>query len=40
MENALLAINGKDVWQDSMRSDGVPHYVVVDDLDIADTVLE
>ena len=40
MENALLAINDKDVMQDSMRSDGVPHYIVVDDLDIADTVLE
>jgi len=40
MENALLAITGKDVYQDSMRSDNVPHYVVVDDLDIADTVLE
>ena len=40
MENALLAINDKDVMQDSMRSDGVPHYIVVDDLDVADTVLE
>ena len=40
MENALLAITDKDVMQDSMRSDGVPHYIVVDDLDIEDTVLE
>ena len=40
MENALLAITNKDVNQDSMRSDNVPHYIVVDDLDVADTVLE
>ena len=40
LEAALLDITNPDRLQDSMRSDGVPHYVVVDDLDIADTVLE
>ena len=40
MENALLAITDDEVVQDSMRADGVPHYIVVDDLDVADTVLE
>jgi hypothetical protein len=40
LENALLDITNPDRLQDSMRSDGVPHYVVVDDLDITDTVLE
>tara|TARA_R110000824_G_C15028830_1_gene659134 strand:- start:30 stop:356 length:327 start_codon:yes stop_codon:yes gene_type:complete len=40
MENALLAITDKDVQQDSMRNGGVPHYIVVDDLDVTDTVLE
>tara|TARA_R110002020_G_scaffold136504_1_gene304376 strand:+ start:413 stop:796 length:384 start_codon:yes stop_codon:yes gene_type:complete len=40
MENALLAITHEDVRQDSVESDGVPHYIVVDDLDIEDTVLE
>jgi len=40
MENALLAITGPDTRRDSVESDGVPHYIVVDELDIADTVLE
>ena len=40
MENALIAITHKDVRQDSVESDGVPHYIVVDDLDVTDTVLE
>ena len=40
MENALLAITDDELVRDSMRAAGVPHYVVVDDLDVADTILE
>mgnify|MGYP001159661088 FL=1 len=40
MENALLAITDDELVRDSMRADGVPHYVVVDELDVADTILE
>ncbi len=40
MEDALLDITQEDMIRDSMRADGVPHYIVVDDLDVADTVLE
>ena len=40
LENALLDITNPDRLQDSMRSDGVPHYIVVDDLDVLDTILE
>ena len=40
MEDALLNITREDIIRDSMESDGVPHYIVVDDLDVLDTVLE
>ncbi len=40
MEEALLDITNADVRQDSVESDGVPHYIVVDDLDVMDTMLE
>ena len=40
LEAALLDITNSDRLQDSMRSDGVPHYIVVDDLDVLDTILE
>ena len=40
LENALLDITRDDIRRDSMRSDGVPHYIVVDELDVTDTVLE
>ena len=36
LEDALLDITRDDILRDSMQSDGVPHYIVVDDL----TVLE
>ena len=40
LEDALLDITRDDIMRDSMRSDSVPHYIVVDDLDVLDTVLE
>ena len=40
MEDALLDITQEDIIRDSMQSDGVPHYIVIDDLDVLDTVLE
>ena len=40
MEDALLDITRDDILRDSMESDNVPHYIVVDDLDVLDTVLE
>ena len=40
LEDALLDITRDDILRDSMASDGVPHYIVVDDLDVLDTVLE
>ena len=40
MEDALLYITRDDMLRDSMQADGVPHYIVVDELDVTDTVLE
>ena len=40
LEDALLDLTRDDILRDSMRSDGVPHYIVVDELDVTDTVLE
>ena len=40
LEDALLDLTRDDILRDSMQSDNVPHYVVVDDLDVLDTVLE
>jgi hypothetical protein len=40
LEDALLNITNEDELMDSMESDGIPHYIVVDDLDVLDTVLE
>ena len=40
LEDALLYITRDDILRDSMESDNVPHYIVVDDLDVEDTVLE
>jgi hypothetical protein len=40
LADALLDLTRDDILRDSMRSDGVPHYIVVDDLDVADTILE
>ena len=40
LEDALLDITRDDILRDSMRSDGVPHYIVIDELDVTDTVLE
>lgn len=39
MEDALLFITSPERLRDS-AADGVPHYIVVDDLDVEDTVLE
>tara|TARA_R110000824_G_scaffold13973_2_gene60077 strand:+ start:381 stop:707 length:327 start_codon:yes stop_codon:yes gene_type:complete len=38
--DAMEFIDGPDVLRDSMESDSVPHYIVIDDLDVMDTVLE
>ena len=40
LEDALLDITRDDILRDSMESDKVPHYIVVDELDVTDTVLE
>ena len=40
LEDALLDLTRDDILRDSMESDNVPHYIVVDDLDVLDTVLE
>lgn len=40
IEDALLDITRDDILRDSMESDNVPHYIVIDDLDVMDTVLE